>query len=385
MLENLFEIESGSEGAGGGHGIESDADGGDAQSEGHLVTAEAIGIAGSIEFFVVVTDDGRDALGDHEAAAELIAEGGVLFEEFELFLSELAGLVKNGVGDFDAADVLKEHAEAEFFEGVVGHPEFAAEEHGEIAQALAAAGHVLVAGFEGGADDDEGLHEHLAVVDADPVGADGHAEECAEGVDRFESVAGEVFPVGFGDKNEDASDIGVAEGLVAKEFVADGDADGGLGLGGEFLEELLGFVGADEVGELSGLRDGADETLADAGFGGKGVGVVERIDGFGEEAGGVFAIHEHDIAGVSIGGTDDGADGFGEGGSVCAEIGDDVAGLKDGVKGAAFGFEGLACPRLCDAADSDSDPTANGDEGSDNQRRHERLLSSGMVPAGDVG
>jgi hypothetical protein len=83
-------------------------DGDDSRFDGKLVGLEAGGIAGAIEFLVVLGDDPGEFFERLDAAKYFAAESGMFANDLPLDDVELAGFVEDGIRDAELADIVKQ-------------------------------------------------------------------------------------------------------------------------------------------------------------------------------------------------------------------------------------------------------------------------------------
>ena len=137
-------------------------------TDGDVVALQPVGVAAAVVALVVpVADltrgfDQRRVLLERQLVQNLITDGGVGLHDLELFLRELAGLVQDGFGDVDLADVVQggRHGdEADLRLGqrvLVGHRDELAQDHlGEGA-------------------DVQHVHAALAIAELDNMAEDGN-------------------------------------------------------------------------------------------------------------------------------------------------------------------------------------------------------------------
>src|SRR5580658_4752907 len=98
----------------GSDGVVGVGDGDDAGAEGNLIGGEAVGIAGAIVKFVMVANHFTDSMHGGERLKNFCAELGVGFHGDPFGGVEWAGLIQNGFGNADFADVVQQTGETDF-------------------------------------------------------------------------------------------------------------------------------------------------------------------------------------------------------------------------------------------------------------------------------
>ena len=100
-------------GARGGERVEAVGDGDEAGEKRDLRAAEAVGVAAAVHAFVMAADGGEDGAAADHRGENAFAGAGMLADDGVLLGRERAGLVQDGVGDGDLADVVQLGGQAE--------------------------------------------------------------------------------------------------------------------------------------------------------------------------------------------------------------------------------------------------------------------------------
>ena len=265
-------------GAIAGHGVVGVDDVDDAGGEGDLFTAQAPGVAAAVGIFMVELDDGEVIAKFGDAFEDAFADDGMAADDFELGIGEGAGLLEDGVGDADFADVVEVGADADDVDFGGGEIHGAGDGDGVLADAGTVAGGVGVSGIEGLG---HGLGDlQVGFVEAAlgvGEGAGGEVEGAGELVDFLSGgglgeVAAEDAAAFAGTEPFDQVNEGTGDGAGAIEISEHGSGEHG----DEGGPEAVGG-GAEEV--AAGLLDGmkGPEPVA--------VGDELGIDGEGEVRG----------------------------------------------------------------------------------------------------
>ncbi len=261
-------------------------DGEDAGVERKLGGDEAVGVSAAVEFFMVLSGDASDVLEAVDAAEDLFGETGMTFDDGELLGGEFAGLVEDGVGDAELAEIVEQSGAVDALDARGSEAEFACDGDGGVGDADG------VSEGEGGFGIDD-LGEGLA------DGVDAGVGERAFG-GRFAILDGLVEGVDGGDAGKvagamkqvgDAHQFRIEPSTAACVHLADGliESHAGTGLRGEdvemlsesedargdgngFAAESLGIAAAVPVlvEEVDGVGGGGGETDA-SGDGGSAV------------------------------------------------------------------------------------------------------------------